>query len=324
MKRPLDEEPSAAERASWYEVRDGRRHVVPYEHTYLSNAKGRWVGRRVVDVMLAEFPHVCDDAYLAAAMGAGRLRRNGAVVSAEDVFRRGDRLSHAVLRDEPSVPAADVAVLHEDDGLLVIDKPAGVPVHHAGRFRRNTLVEILQLRQPPPGPLHVLHRLARQTSGVFLLPKLPAEAAALSEAMRESRLRKRCQDAAEMRPRCGRGRGAPPHDRRVPRRYLARVRGLMEAGVRLVDAPVRVISADGATTASLGEGGKPAATRLAPLGHDGPSDTSLVLCEPLTGRTHQVKPPRPRRASRCRADRRSSLRHVAGASAPTADRSPGR
>ena len=199
MKRPHEEEPSAAERASWYEVRDGRRHVVPYEHTYLSNAKGRWVGRRVLDVMLAEFPHICNDAYLAAAMDAGRLRRNGAAVGAQDVFARGDRLSHTVIRDEPSVPHADVEVLHEDDGLLVINKPAGVPVHHAGRFRRNTLVEILQLRHPPPGHLHVLHRLDRQTSGVLLLPKRQAEAAALSEAMRESRLRKRRRDLAEIR-----------------------------------------------------------------------------------------------------------------------------
>ena len=199
MKRPLEEEPSAAERTSWYEVRDGRRHVVPYEHTYLSNAKGRWVGRRVLDVMLAEFPHICDEAYLTAAMGAGRLRRNGVAVGAQDVFARGDRLSHTVIRDEPSVPHADVEVLHEDDGLLVINKPAGVPVHHAGRFRRNTLVEILQLRHPPPGHLHVLHRLDRQTSGVLFLPKRPAEAAALSEAMRESRLRKRRRDEAEIR-----------------------------------------------------------------------------------------------------------------------------
>ena len=39
------------DRSSWYDVRDGRRHVRPYDFTFTSFAKRRWVGRRVLDVM---------------------------------------------------------------------------------------------------------------------------------------------------------------------------------------------------------------------------------------------------------------------------------
>lgn len=41
------------------------------------------------------------------------------------------------------MPAEPLQLLHCDSQLLVINKPAGMPVHHAGRYRRNTLVEVL-------------------------------------------------------------------------------------------------------------------------------------------------------------------------------------
>ena len=36
------------ERASWYELRAGRRHVLPYKHPFTCHAKGRWIGRTVL------------------------------------------------------------------------------------------------------------------------------------------------------------------------------------------------------------------------------------------------------------------------------------
>ncbi|EOD36819.1 hypothetical protein EMIHUDRAFT_201067 [Emiliania huxleyi CCMP1516] len=87
-------------RATWYEIRDGRRHVVPYTHEFVSNTKGRWVGRK-------------------EAVAAGRLTLNGGPCGAETVFRHGDRLVHEVVRTEPSVPAAPIGLLLEADDLLV-------------------------------------------------------------------------------------------------------------------------------------------------------------------------------------------------------------
>ena len=149
-----------------------------------------------------------------------------------------------------------------------MSKPcAGVPVHHAGRYRRNTLVEILQAEHPELGlggdasasssGLHVLHRLDRQVSGVLYWPRTPSAAAALGEALRDGCMRKR---------------------------YLSRVRGffLQPGHAIAVTAPIRVLSASGRTVTDCHEEGKHATTILRCIGHDLSSCTSLVLCEPIT------------------------------------------
>ena len=51
-------------------------------------------------------------------------------------------------RTEPGLPAAPMELLLVDPDLIAICKPAGIPVHHAGRYRRNTVVEILPLERP--------------------------------------------------------------------------------------------------------------------------------------------------------------------------------
>ena len=164
------------DRATWYTLEDGRRHVLPYRHTFQSFAKARWVGRHVLEVLQYEFPQRCTPHALAAAMTAGELRLNGKPVREDAVFRSGDRMEHDIHREEPSVPAVPIETLpcgRED--LLALNKPAGIPVHHAGRYRRNTLVEILQLERPDlddlraqsgrMGGLHILHRLDIGVSG---------------------------------------------------------------------------------------------------------------------------------------------------------------
>ena len=147
---------AATNRAEWYVLGSGQRHVVPYVHTFTSHAKGRWVGRSVFEVLAAEFPGRCTEARLAIDSAEGRLRLNGAPVAPTDVFADGDALEHDVERTEPSVPDTPIVplpVVREGGGaagadadteLLAVCKPAGVPVHHAGRYRRNTLVELLQ------------------------------------------------------------------------------------------------------------------------------------------------------------------------------------
>ena len=257
--------------ASPYLFRDGRRMVAPYPHEFATHAKGRWIGRRVAEVLYEEFHTSAEwtPEYFASTSAAGRLTLNGRPATLEDSFKDGDRLVHVVLRVEPSVPATPIEVLLCDDQLLAVHKPAGVPVHHAGRYRKNSLIEILQSEHADlglgglSGNVHVLHRLDRQVSGVLLLARTAAAAAALNAAMTAGQMRKR---------------------------YLARVRGLMQPGAALtVTAPILVRSAHGATTTSCDEAGKHAQSLFHCLGVDAASGTSLVLCEPITGRSHQLR-----------------------------------
>lgn len=297
------------ERDGWYEFRDGRRLVVPYLHSFSSFAKGRWVGRRVLSVLADEMHWSPPE--LQAAVSEGRLTINGFTCRDDTCFRHGDKLVHQVLRTEPSVPAARLELLSESSDLLVINKPAGVPVHHAGRFRRNSLVEILQHERPELGLSEPEGEVEGRVAGG------EAETGGGSGDAERVGRRGVVEAARHRGGRRARGGLHVAHrlDRQVsgvlllPRTaqaaselafafesggvikwYLARVRGCVAVGVTLTArAPILVTSAHGATSCACAEGGKAALTRVRSLGYDESSDTSLVLAEPWSGRPHQVR-----------------------------------
>src|SRR5262249_36713341 len=106
-------------------------------------------------------------------------------------------------RPEPPCPRA-FAVLHEDDAVIVVDKPAGLPVHATARWHFNTLTRLLTERWPGEG-LQIAHRLDRETSGCLVVARGKTAAA-------------RCKGAFERRAVAKEylalARGAPPWDER--------------------------------------------------------------------------------------------------------------
>jgi 23S rRNA pseudouridine1911/1915/1917 synthase len=72
--------------------------------------------------------------------------------------------------DETMVPV-DVPVLHEDEHLMAVDKPALLPVHPTARYHHNTLIKVLQAARPDCTFLSLAHRLDRETSGVIVISK---------------------------------------------------------------------------------------------------------------------------------------------------------
>ena len=70
--------------------------------------------------------------------------------------------------EEPDVPLT-FDVLHSDEAMLAIAKPAGLPVHATARFHRHTLTAVLRQRYPEGEVPQLAHRLDRETSGVMLL-----------------------------------------------------------------------------------------------------------------------------------------------------------
>lgn len=71
--------------------------------------------------------------------------------------------------DETPVPT-DIPILYEDEHLMVVDKPAGLPVHPTARYHKNTLIMLLQAARPGEF-LSLGHRLDRETSGVLIVSK---------------------------------------------------------------------------------------------------------------------------------------------------------
>ena len=104
----------------------------------------------------------------------GRIRVNGRSVRVSQRIKFGDQIEYIPRKTtEPDV-CFDWKVLQEDETLLVIDKPANLPVHPSGRYFRNTLLVDLLLSRgeslDKPG-VRIVHRLDRETSGIVLFGK---------------------------------------------------------------------------------------------------------------------------------------------------------
>jgi 23S rRNA pseudouridine1911/1915/1917 synthase len=161
---------------------------------------------------------------------------------------------------EPDVPRS-FEVLHDDGELVVIDKPAGLPVHATARFHRNTLTTVLREAYAPAPPPVLAHRLDRETSGLMLLGATNEVATRLKALFRQ---------------------------RRVEKRYLALVQGEAPAREQVVELPLGPDVASGIRIKmAVVEGGLPARTRFRALASRG--GFSLVEAWPETGRQHQIR-----------------------------------
>ena len=161
-----------------------------------------------------------------------------------------------------------LTIVHEDEHLLVVDKPAGLVVHPAAGNPDGTLVNALlhhcagQLSGiggvARPG---IVHRIDKDTSGLLVVAKTDVAHEGLAK-----------QFAAHS----------------IDRRYLAVASGLILAGEGTVDAPLARSSQNRKKMAVVAEGrGKRAVTHWTKLANL--RDASLVQCRLETGRTHQVR-----------------------------------
>jgi 23S rRNA-/tRNA-specific pseudouridylate synthase len=152
------------------------RIIEPYPYTFSTFAKARWVGKSILDVYCSEFgsyPKI----YYDAAIRQGRISVSGKQVDIDYIIKGNDVLSHVVHRHEPSVIVSGneelINIVSETETLVVVDKPATIPVHPCGAYHQNSLLPILE---PKFGKLHVIHRLDRLTSGLVLLAKTSSTA----------------------------------------------------------------------------------------------------------------------------------------------------
>ncbi|HEY2808379.1 MAG TPA: RluA family pseudouridine synthase [Steroidobacteraceae bacterium] len=152
------------------------------------------------------------------------------------------------------------AVIHEDERLLVIDKPAGVAVHGGSGVSFGVIETLRALR--PDETLELVHRLDRDTSGCLLIAKRGSTLRSLHALLREDGFEKR---------------------------YLVLVKGPWDLGDKRIDAPLRTDTrVGGERTVKVAEGGKPSVSRFRPVEFFGRIATLLEV-HLETGRTHQIR-----------------------------------
>lgn len=153
----------------------------------------------LLDALCARFPAVLRSDWLARLAAGEVTDAAGRPLAAGDRAREG--LLVCYRRDpgpEPRIAGAE-EILHADEHLLVVDKPAFLPVAPTGRWARESLVARLAARlgiEPPTA----LHRLDRATAGLVLLSPNPATRAVYQALFRERRIEKRYEALAAPLP----------------------------------------------------------------------------------------------------------------------------
>lgn len=263
-----------------YYFEDGFRRLKPYHFTYTTNCKERWRGRELIDIFESEFRDRPLEYYRRAMVG-GEVAVNNKAVGPHHVLKNGDCITHTLHRHEPPVTDDEIGIIHEDNDMIVINKPSGVPVHPSGRYNFNSVTEIMKSQRGPDWLAYPCNRLDRLTSGIMFIAKNPRAAVKL------------CNQIAE---------------RTVRKEYIARVMGKFPDGEVVCDQPILAISPKLGLN-RVRANGKEARTvfkRLAyypPPGGETETDEpevqgkpwakkkgySVVRCMPVTGRTHQLR-----------------------------------
>lgn len=192
--------------------------------------------------------------------------RDGEPVYTSGRLYAGNRLEIRLAEEEASEQIQPVflpfGVVYEDQDLMVIDKPAGMPVHPSVNNHGNTLANGVAAWSRERGeqfPYRCINRLDRNTSGLLIVAKHMLSASVLYGQMR---------------------------DRKIHRTYLAIVKGHIEKP-GTIDVPIGRKPGSVIERMVDPEHGERAVTHYEPL--DWGADWTLVKCRLETGRTHQIR-----------------------------------
>jgi 23S rRNA pseudouridine1911/1915/1917 synthase len=240
---------------------------------------GAEAGERL-DRVLAAHVTALSRTRLKALVLAGRVAIGGRTISDPGHHvNAGDRITVAVPPPEPATPQAEaipLAIVHEDDDLIIIDKPRGLVVHPAAGNRTGTLVNALIAHcgaslsgiggVKRPG---IVHRLDKDTTGLLVVAKNDRAHRALAAQFADH------------------GRTGP-----LQRGYLAFVWGVPERPRGTIDKPLGR-HPQARERMAVRPGGRTAVTHYEVLerypGTDGQPVASLLDCRLETGRTHQIR-----------------------------------
>lgn len=259
-----DEQESEIERVTKRRLKSIRRFqsklpgVEPYRNVRPLNMPGRVEGMTLGNALQVMFPSDPPEEWM-ERVSAGRIQLGEKVAKWTDRVVGGQSFIHVESEFVEPWVDANIEIIEEDEEWLVVNKPAPLPVHPCGRFHRHTLTWMLG-QADRATRLRPAHRLDANTSGVQILCKSRESAQILHS---------RFADGA------------------ASKTYLARICGRpaeseWESNDPISDASgpngQRVVSKDG----------RPAKTRFRLIGEfeDG---SSLLIAEPMTGRTNQIR-----------------------------------
>ncbi len=239
---------------------------------YVHHVRRADVSQRLIDLLANNYDHASSDEWQ-DHISSGRILLDGTAVMADALLKEGQRIEyHRTPWIEPPLPDQPIRILYTDAHLLVLAKPAGMPVLPSEVYWENTVLRSLHRfhqagssSSPPPQPCH---RLGVDTSGVLLCATSGAARVALSAAFERRAVRKTYRALAS---------GLPARD-------------LFEVDCAI--GPLPHCSRSGTVHGARPEGGKgtkPAHSTVRVLRRDAALARSLVEVSIPTGRAHQIR-----------------------------------
>ncbi|HTJ92054.1 MAG TPA: RluA family pseudouridine synthase [Pararobbsia sp.] len=225
-----------------------------------------WAGQRIDNFLM----RVCKGvpkSHVYRILRSGEVRVNKGRVGADYRLEGGDIVRVPPIRiaareaEIPTwMPPPSYTIVHEDDHLLVIDKPAGLAVH-GGSGVSFGVIEQLRNARPKAKYLELVHRLDRETSGLLMIAKRRSALVSLHDQIRENR---------------------------IDKRYLACVAGEWHDRRRAVKAPLhKYLTPEGERRVRVQDDGLASHTIFNLL--ERYNGFALLECELKTGRTHQIR-----------------------------------
>jgi UPF0176 protein len=231
----------------------------PYDNFRPIKVPAQFDGFTLLDFVSSILSHTPKDQWVSECELGRFLDREKRKVSADHIVRKGERYLHLLpSNSEPDVNA-DIRIIHEDEAIIVVNKPAPLPVHPSGRFNRNSLQYILSEVYAPAIP-RPAHRLDANTTGLVVFARSK-------------------HFASLLQPQFNRGE--------VKKVYLVKVQGHPVQDAFSCDTPI------GSDPIELGArdvdvNGLPALTHFKVLERDS-DGTALLEARPITGRTNQIR-----------------------------------
>ncbi|KAG6829820.1 hypothetical protein H0H92_003363 [Tricholoma furcatifolium] len=277
----------------------GLKKIPPYWYPYTTMAKERWLGRELLEVVSTEFRDRSME-YYRYALESGVTTINGQIARPDTIIMNGDCIQNVVHRHEPPVTSTPVKVILHDveRDFIVVDKPGSIvgvlhvlsnlvivdgskisspsthqedifEIHYVGFWRTKWVIKKSTVSMKSLNricmlticQLEAVNRLDRLTSGLMIIPLTADRARQLTSEFMAGTVRKE---------------------------YVARCKGEFPAEEVTCEEPLLTIDRQMGLNIVHPEG-KPAKTIFNRIRYDSNTDTSVVRCQPLTGRSHQIR-----------------------------------